>query len=159
MFRKLPLSLCSVRHGTIFHSPSRASTVRNALPSGFFSKTGNFRIRYPKSRAQHAKHAPLRLATVRFHPQRPCNMDRLVLAPASILPFVVARPTQANGYGPCQCATPAATLSSTKRPSRNRSSPKGAARTPGSSFAINSAIAHPEPGMDLKPPVPHPQLI
>lgn len=45
-----------------------------------------------------------------------------------------------------QCATPAATLSSMNRPSRNRSIPKAAASGPGSPFAINSDIVQPEPG-------------
>ena len=58
-----------------------------------------------------------------------------------------------------QCATPAATLSSMKRPSRNRSSPKGAASGPGASLATISAMAQPEPGMALNPPVPQPQLM
>ena len=58
-----------------------------------------------------------------------------------------------------QCATPAATLSSMNRPSRNRSSPKASASGPGSPFAMSSAMAQPEPGMALKPPVPQPQLM
>ena len=43
-------------------------------------------------------------------------------------------------------------------PSLKRHIENSSASGPGSPLAINSAIAQPEPGMALKPPVPQPQL-
>ena len=45
------------------------------------------------------------------------------------------------------------------RPSLNRHMLNSAVKGPGSPLAINSAMAQPDPGMALKPPVPQPQLI
>ena len=53
---------------------------------------------------------------------------------------------------------PAATDSSMNWPSLKRHMLNSAASGPGSPLAISSAIAQPEPGIALNPPVPQPQL-
>ena len=183
-FRRPRAFVCTSRHGTIFRTRTRAAIVRSEFHRGCREETGTPRIPRRSSRDRDGQYEPVRRRPVRFRPPPHRNTGKSVEAPCfpsfpgmtcrrrtfprqaqslpgrlathPFLPTTMYRSGSAPGR---QCATPAATLSSMNRPSRNRSRLNGAARRPGSPLAISSAMAQPDPGIALKPPVPQPQLM